>query len=754
MLGYSEYVKLAKKIRKEELGDLITIAKIDGTANDSPVDELDTSLRLPPGPGQGRSSEDWSSFPTIFFVKEIPPEAREQSARAPRPIRKKKGLHQEGRGALRGAFGGVPRCAVWVVHRTAARPPPASSGAALVTKRRDPLEPVQLRRRQDHPAYCQGYHELAAVMLLVCMDVEHGWLEMRFRPSTTSFFLTYQQRGGQEQLGQSNVVDEGDLKVYEELCSAESVPADAQVLLEALLYEHRLVDLYEPSSSSNGEEEAVVAGGPRVVDRQMQRWRHAQSKDGRTEELAAAAQMASIIAGTWSLISSSAEVISKARGMTVGIHRLLQPDAVDLHEADRRRLVGLQRRVQCMVQPLNFLLLWSKSRDDRVQQVVLSAQELLFDIYTFIEDLSADPNGSTIHAGRAPSSRGSGPLVRPSNATKSEQLDFFLRELDFTCISVNMAITMETRAPPGSTPDVSLLAFLRAHRRIKDGGGAKEMEGCSGHLCALLGCLYKGADGSGCWSPALSLATFKVIARGETAGDGTRAAGRATSSKSCPRFGLGLNASARLDFPIASILDAHLVTTGQLNLAASPASPCAGAQELQALRCRRITAGLRRIAPDVAYEIESWGLTPHVLLLRWVRLLFLRELKFPSDVLIAWDAIFADAHCANSDEAAPAPEGVLPSSAALPLVDYLALAMILAAPPSKPEELLHFNERAPEVRKLLAFSWQLRDFANSMPRPSGMRRPGGRPFPQPPAACYPKIGVQKPAHSEKDCSSF
>lgn len=47
--------------------------------------------------------------------------------------------------------------------------------------------------------------------------------------------------------------------------------------------EHRLVDLYEPSSSSNGEEEAVVAGGPRVVDRQMQRWRHAQSKDGRTE---------------------------------------------------------------------------------------------------------------------------------------------------------------------------------------------------------------------------------------------------------------------------------------------------------------------------------------------------------------------------------------------------------------------------------------------------------------------------------------
>mmetsp|Transcript_60350 Transcript_60350/g.155525 ORF Transcript_60350/g.155525 Transcript_60350/m.155525 type:complete len:477 (-) Transcript_60350:289-1719(-) len=47
-----EYTKLAKKIQKEELGDLLTIAKIDGTANDSPVDSI-----------------DWSNFPTLFFVK-------------------------------------------------------------------------------------------------------------------------------------------------------------------------------------------------------------------------------------------------------------------------------------------------------------------------------------------------------------------------------------------------------------------------------------------------------------------------------------------------------------------------------------------------------------------------------------------------------------------------------------------------------------------------------------------------------------
>merc|ERR1719237_122347 len=52
-----EYIKLAKKIKKEELNDLLTIAKIDGTANDSPVDSI-----------------DWTGFPTIFFVKAGNPE--------------------------------------------------------------------------------------------------------------------------------------------------------------------------------------------------------------------------------------------------------------------------------------------------------------------------------------------------------------------------------------------------------------------------------------------------------------------------------------------------------------------------------------------------------------------------------------------------------------------------------------------------------------------------------------------------------
>lgn len=208
-------------------------------------------------------------------------------------------------------------------------------------------------------------------------------------------------------------------------------------------------------------------------------------------------------------------------------------------------------------------LLWSKSRDDRVQQVVLNAQELLFDIYTFIEYLSDD---QPAHA-RA---------RRWSSATKSEQLDFFLRELDFTCISVNMALNMEVRSDPVSSSDFSLLASLRAHRRIK------EMEGRSGHLCAMLGCLYKGQGPSG-WSPALSLATFKVVAMLGPGANGSPVqrygieiesrlplSQRGSSAEMAESY--GLNSSTRLEFPITAACKAQLQTTGRLNLVVTTGS--------------------------------------------------------------------------------------------------------------------------------------------------------------------------------------
>merc|ERR1719478_1956085 len=47
-----EYIKVGKKVQKEGFEDILTIAKMDGTLNDSPVDSL-----------------SWSGFPTIYYVK-------------------------------------------------------------------------------------------------------------------------------------------------------------------------------------------------------------------------------------------------------------------------------------------------------------------------------------------------------------------------------------------------------------------------------------------------------------------------------------------------------------------------------------------------------------------------------------------------------------------------------------------------------------------------------------------------------------
>merc|ERR1712194_300044 len=47
-----EYIKVGKKVEKEGFGDILRIAKMDGTLNDSPVDSL-----------------SWSGFPTLYYVK-------------------------------------------------------------------------------------------------------------------------------------------------------------------------------------------------------------------------------------------------------------------------------------------------------------------------------------------------------------------------------------------------------------------------------------------------------------------------------------------------------------------------------------------------------------------------------------------------------------------------------------------------------------------------------------------------------------
>jgi len=47
-----EYNKVAKKVKKEGFADILRIAKLDGTENDSPVDSI-----------------SWSGFPTMYYIK-------------------------------------------------------------------------------------------------------------------------------------------------------------------------------------------------------------------------------------------------------------------------------------------------------------------------------------------------------------------------------------------------------------------------------------------------------------------------------------------------------------------------------------------------------------------------------------------------------------------------------------------------------------------------------------------------------------
>merc|ERR1711964_703502 len=47
-----EYTKFAEKIRDSGLDDMVMVAKLDGTLNDSPVDSI-----------------EWQGFPSLFYTK-------------------------------------------------------------------------------------------------------------------------------------------------------------------------------------------------------------------------------------------------------------------------------------------------------------------------------------------------------------------------------------------------------------------------------------------------------------------------------------------------------------------------------------------------------------------------------------------------------------------------------------------------------------------------------------------------------------
>lgn len=322
--------------------------------------------------------------------------------------------------------------------------------------------------------------------------------------------------------------------------------------------------------------------------------------------------MTALITGTWTLISSSAKIVSGARRMTSKIQLVLQPGQVELSEGDRRRLDALHKRIETLTQPLNFLLLWSRQRDSFVQQVVVQTQELLSNVCDFIDKYFPQDNGAQIGAGNSSKSASNGACT-----IDSEQLEYYLRELEYACTSISMAMNIVratevsyARTACPALPNggrglggVSPSALLRASRRIQD------MNGRSGDLCACLGRLYvvesvappprsksvlqEGADAScGSWVPVLTLAAFKVVASTPDSKSRRKKYGIAIESRlpvdgkssmdDCAGLmalsagpddpsagGCCLNNSGTHNFPIEVALDARLVTTGALTLPVS-----------------------------------------------------------------------------------------------------------------------------------------------------------------------------------------
>lgn len=107
-------------------------------------------------------------------------------------------------------------------------------------------------------------------------------------------------------------------------------------------------------------------------------------------------------------------------------------------------------------------------------------------------------------------------------------------------------------------------------------------------------------------------------------------------------------------------------------------------------RCIFINDTLLKIADHVLYDrLRSLEIEPQVYLLRWLRLLFSREFGL-EDTVFLWDAIFVDARqeppsglpkyssCGSDRTVAAVICEAQAASAALPLVDYFAVALLRA----------------------------------------------------------------------------
>jgi hypothetical protein len=253
----------------------------------------------------------------------------------------------------------------------------------------------------------------------------------------------------------------------------------------------------------------------------------------------------SIFISTCSFISSSVSVITGFKQINNQLGSLLQPNkGVKVRDSDRRRLVSVHRRLESLIQPLNFCVLWSKDRNSCIATTIQYALELIQNVTDFLDKVKFVSDDVD-------------PFVRVLDAESSQKLDHYLRELDFCVNSVGLAVSITKNESScetsGSSRRISPSALLKASRIISD------MSNRTGDLVVTKGSLFRKVD-PGSWESLGDDFTFRVTQL------------RCVDPCDVPfiiRLSSGTASDSSVNFPIHTALSLNISTIRELQLPVS-----------------------------------------------------------------------------------------------------------------------------------------------------------------------------------------
>lgn len=155
-------------------------------------------------------------------------------------------------------------------------------------------------------------------------------------------------------------------------------------------------------------------------------------------------------------------------------------------------MVAIHKRVECLIQPLNYCVMWAKDKDSCIQPIIQYAYDLVQSVTDFLDKVKFVADEVD-------------PFTRVLESESSQKVDHFLRELEFACNSVSMAVAItRTLASSDGERQVSPSALLKASMRIS------EMTSRSGDLFAIKGSLYKRLSGRPEWSLACADSVLRL----------------------------------------------------------------------------------------------------------------------------------------------------------------------------------------------------------------------------------------------------